>query len=44
MLYLSKHFHQKTRQWPHYIFYFIEHFLISLHSNFVLLLLCCKDY
>jgi len=42
MLYLSKHFHQKTRQWPHYILYFIEHFL-SLRSNFVLLLLCCRD-
>jgi len=26
-----------------YIFYFIEHFLLSLQSNFVLLLWYCKD-
>jgi len=49
MLYLSEHFHQEIRQQaifyqrPHYIFYYIGHFLLSLQSDFVLLLLWCKD-
>jgi len=49
MLYLSEHFHQKIRQHAIAIagttlhLQFIGHYLLSLQSNFVLLLLCCKD-
>jgi len=50
MLYLSGHFYQKVgqhakllQQGQHYIFQFIGYFVLSLQSNFVLLLLCCKD-
>jgi len=34
---------QLLQQGPHYIFQFIGHFLFNLQSNFVLLLLRCKD-
>jgi len=34
---------QLLQQGPAYIFYFLGHFLFSLQSNCVLLLLSCKD-
>jgi len=49
MLYLSEHFHQKTKQhaiviaWTPLHLLIIGHFLLGLQSNFVLLLLYCKD-